>query len=257
MTPVELHWHSNDNFGDALSPWLIRKISRREVVHVAPTGTSIPLVAIGSLLGPDLTRGVIWGSGAAWERDVNDDLPPPSLHFEILATRGPLSFEAVQKRGHEPRAYGDPGLLLAHYANVNRRSDAKAGVICHQIDEEPARRFAARAGMPFLHTFEPIDVVLDALASWDVVISSCLHGLVTATAFGKSMAWCAFSDRMVGDGFKFRDFFASVGVAEPRCSRIETWSDLLRAERQAHPVEPFDTSPLLGCCPVWEHPPDF
>jgi hypothetical protein len=46
-------------------------------------------------------------------------------------------------------------------------------------------------------------------------LSSSLHGLIVAHAYGIPAVWCDFADRphaIAGDGTKFHDYFASIGL---------------------------------------------
>ena len=50
------------------------------------------------------------------------------------------------------------------------------------------------------------------IASSEAVISSSLHGIIAAHYYGVPAAWMQLSNRVVGDGFKFYDYFASVNM---------------------------------------------
>lgn len=248
--PIHLYWHVCDNFGDALSPWIVEQVTGQSVAfadaHVADG--PIPIIAIGSILGPGLRRGRVWGAGSAFERDLQPgSLPEPSERFQIAATRGPLSAELVRRSGHDPKAYGDPGLLLPRYFTPDDRPSHRVGMICSWIDAEISAAIAAHH-VPVVSTFAPRDRIINEIASWDLVVSSCLHGLVTGIAYGKAVAWSRVSDNMVGDGFKFLDFFASLGIADPICTDVAQISDLKSAELHAYEAS-FDTDLLLEAFP--------
>jgi hypothetical protein len=52
------------------------------------------------------------------------------------------------------------------------------------------------------------------IASCDFVVSSSLHGLIAADAFGIPNVWVRWSDRVAGGSWKFLDYFRSVGRPE-------------------------------------------
>lgn len=56
---------------------------------------------------------------------------------------------------------------------------------------------------------------IDELCSCDCVISSSLHGLIIAEAYGIPTLWVKFSDEINGDDFKFYDYYASIGLSVP------------------------------------------
>lgn len=80
---------------------------------------------------------------------------------------------------------------------------------------------------------DPLAVV-DRIRACRVILSSSLHGLVVAHAYGIPAAWVQFSDKLSGDGSKFRDHAASIGVELVPASDIH------------------DASPVVG---QWDHRP--
>ena len=54
----------------------------------------------------------------------------------------------------------------------------------------------------------PKEVVEDIL-SCELVLSSSLHGIITAHAYGIPAVWLELSGRLVGGGYKFHDYYSS------------------------------------------------
>jgi hypothetical protein len=63
---------------------------------------------------------------------------------------------------------------------------------------------------------EPEAVFRD-VAACESILSSSLHGLITADSFGIPSAWIELSSKVLGDGFKFRDYFSSIGIRHEPC----------------------------------------
>jgi hypothetical protein len=83
-----------------------------------------------------------------------------------------------------------------------------------------------------------------------MIVSSSLHGLIIAHAYGREAAWLKFSDRPLGDDFKFRDYWASIGWPDhaPYDVRVRPFVDpaeLVAAPRNAE----IDMFALLDTCP--------
>jgi hypothetical protein len=70
----------------------------------------------------------------------------------------------------------------------------------------PGARFVDVTGNP--HT------ALEAIAGASTIVSSSLHGIVLADAFGLPRMWDWF-DGVQAQGFKFRDYGSVVGAFEP------------------------------------------
>lgn len=63
---------------------------------------------------------------------------------------------------------------------------------------------------------KPIDVVKE-IASCETILSSSLHGLIVADSFhipNKHILLYPYGERMLGDGFKFADYYSSYGLKD-------------------------------------------
>lgn len=216
--PIYGNWSRRGNglnFGDELAPYLLTTLSRRPVVYASARtpGTEV-FLTVGSVLTRAGRDTVVWGSGM-----LSQDHPPPARGSKILAVRGPLSFEAVTERvGHEePNVpFGDPALLLGLLFPDKIRPKYKLGVVAHYVDEKAVSRIVSqkrpRGIRQISISTDDVDSFVAAIKSCGVILSSSLHGLIVANALGRPAIWAKFSDRVLGDGFKFRDYGASVGL---------------------------------------------
>jgi hypothetical protein len=130
--------------------------------------------------------------------------------------RGPLTRANVLKHGGAcPTVYGDPALLLPLFCPASEKVH-KVGLVPHYQDYAKLRRYGD--SMPV------IDVVnKDALATarqisaCEKIISTSLHGIIAAHAYGIPAAYVVAS-KLHGDGTKFDDYYASVGLDAVRSS---------------------------------------
>ena len=216
MNSLKLHWASGKkNFGDWLSPALCEVLSGRPIIHAEPNRCD--LIAVGSILGrvkqPWFGRRIhVWGTGYIEPQPVVS-----GKHF-YHALRGHKTGALL--RNVEVEAYGDPGLLcdllLPDYGHVGK--EYRLGLVPHYQDlEHPAvRQFIDRQPRTtLLHVFSETREFLRKLASCEFVISSSLHGLVAADAFGIPNVWAKLSDGVRGGDFKFHDYYSVFGLERP------------------------------------------
>ncbi len=206
--PVKAYWwRERPNFGDALTPYLLERFAGLKVRWDSISHSSV--ASVGSILEhiPPLWDGYILGSGKLQEFS--------RLHLhtntaKVLALRGPLSARGVSGSF----ALGDPGLLAAELVGYQaKRWDL--GVIPHWQDAELVPRFQALIKRPYTVRVidpgdEPLKVVREIGACRRVVTSS-LHGMIVADAFGlpRRVELCPALAQDGGD-FKFRDYSASI-----------------------------------------------
>jgi pyruvyltransferase len=206
-------WNEVPNFGDALAPLLLEHFADLKVEWGTISHSRI--ASVGSILEhvPPLWDGFILGSGRLKENS--------SLHLrgltsgitaKILALRGPLTARSI------PGTYaiGDPGILADELVGVQEKK-WDLGIIPHFTDSELAPRF--RALIPKKHSVRVIHpggdplTVLREIGACHRVVTSSLHGMIVADAFGipRRVEYCKKMDADGGD-FKFRDFSASIGM---------------------------------------------
>lgn len=200
------------NFGDELSPAVVRAVTGRPVAWRPPERAD--LVAIGSVLELLLdVRGsaAVWGTGLRLPRGPR----APSRPQRVLAVRGALTRHALDLREDVPA--GDPGLLAPRLAK--RRPGRRSGMVFlphyrtwssrrGRADLGRARALGLRVVAPTL----PVDDVLEAVAASEFVATSSLHGLVVAHALGTPAHLVAAGDTALAEpGFKFSDYASAMG----------------------------------------------
>ena len=211
-------------------------------------------MCIGSMLHDCNSQTIVWGSGFLSDDDKFRLKEKPK---KVLAVRGKLSRQFLLEQGVEcPEVYGDPALLLPlFYKKQNIKKQYKLGIVAHIYDE----------GNPFVQGLKGNnDVIIISLQSYDnwlhvidkiceceLILSSSLHGIIVSDAYGIPNAWVEFSDKVVGNGFKFRDYFSSVSknVSEP--IRITTPIDINNLDKYKETWESptCDLSELVKACP--------
>jgi pyruvyltransferase len=96
-----------------------------------------------------------------------------------------------------------------------------------------------------------IEEFVDQIVGCELVVSSSLHGLIAAEAYGIPAVWIELSDRVLGAGFKFHDYFLGSGrvVEGPiRVGKTTTIGELRRAAMVWRP--PFERGAgLLDAAP--------
>jgi pyruvyltransferase len=201
------------NFGDWIGPYLFKAFTGRDPLfcYPAPTGRCRVQISAGSILRyitrPDVAE--VWGSGVI-TRDETFARP-----LKIYSVRGPHSQARCHAQGYAcPDVFGDPGILMPQVYKPARPLTHRVGLVPHYRDIDDVR--AACAGRDDLLIIDvrcPVETVIDDVLSCEGIVSSSLHGLIMAHAYGRPAAWVEFSDRVNGDGVKFHDHFSSGGIS--------------------------------------------
>lgn len=201
------------NFGDDLNMPLIKSISGKSPTAVNqsfgnPTNKIIYLV-IGSVLQWADRNSIVWGTGYMSPNSRMREKPR-----KICAVRGRLTREQLFRQGFDcPETYGDPALLYPRFYMPVVDKKFKLGIMPHYIDQNVVtlNRFKNIPGVLFINARQTVNKVVDDINSCEKIVSSCLHGLIVADAYGIPSLWIKLSDKVLGNGFKFRDYFSSVG----------------------------------------------
>lgn len=254
-------WTVTKNFGDLLSPYLIEKLTGKPVKLVqlgSPIHRRIfslrksqfSYLAIGSIIGRAKAKSVVWGSGA-FGTETEKHL---SKLAKYLAVRGPLTRNLLRIYGIQcPEVYGDPGLLIPTVFNPVVEKKYKVGVIL-RWSEQDWNNVESEGDIKKIYLgTDDIEGTLTDILSCEKIVSSSLHGIILADAYGIPSAWLS-STTPKGLEFKFYDYFISVNkVQKPQSFNFSvakiTLNDL---ESQLHfddRLIEFDKEKLLDACP--------
>jgi pyruvyltransferase len=238
--PLPTYWfHAEDNLGDLVSPVALAYVS-----GLTPTLVSRhfagKVLAVGSVL-QNLRKGdIVWGAGA-----IRDTPIQPPLGVQFLAVRGPLTRSLIQ--AEVPEVYGDPALLLPRFFLPAVRPHCEVGLVPHALDRDVMRSYDTKVKV--------IDVAgrwqdtVSSIASCDVVVSSSLHGIILAEAYGVPAVWVRASDRLSGGSFKFDDYYLSTG--RDRRRPVDWNEGLMAAVKAAEPAPALDAGVLIDAwCPT-------
>lgn len=189
------------NFGDALTPWLLTEAGYYPRLS---TAVDAKVIGVGSLLEmvPESYTGAVWGTGLLYGAPV----PLPHAHF--LAVRGALTRDALDLP-HDT-VLGDPGLLVSRYSRRRVRPTSSVGLVVHHAHAGDAIWNLLATLIPGSRLIDPVGApksVVRQIAQCQGILTSSLHGLITADALGIPGAWLEFpSSPLRGGDFKFRDY---------------------------------------------------
>ncbi|WP_163560666.1 polysaccharide pyruvyl transferase family protein [Halomonas sp. NO4] len=254
------------NWGDSLNPYLIQKLSKKKVYNVLYPRVNFfkvtqrlrvtnkpEYIVVGSVLSWGHFRdGVaeVWGAGFM-SAAGRVKYKPKAIH----AVRGELSRELLIKQGIScPKVFGDPALIMPYiYKPDIKTSSNLVGVIPHYVDKP----FFSGENYPQDENLKVIDIeqdtesFIDQVMECGVVLSSSLHGLIVADAYGIPSRRVVFSNNISGGDFKFRDYYSGIGheyVPPLKVDQISALYDIAGG-CETHSISKDALSLLLRACP--------
>lgn len=220
---IKLYWHrgkgrvdaSQQNFGDYLSPLIVEAVSGRSVIY-APLKEA-EMMAIGTILANEpkarrygfKRRIHVWGSGCGQPDEQFSD-----RHY-YHAVRGRETKDRILGGG-EGMVFGDPGLLAELLVLKPSEKKYKFGFVPHYVDAKRSDvvSFINDSDVHVIDVFAQPELVLEQIASCEFVVSSSLHGLVVADAYGVPNVRVRISTGLI-DELKFADYYSAYSMVEP------------------------------------------
>lgn len=245
---VYSHERSNNakNFGDDLSLSMCEYASGKSLVRGDQKHADI--YGVGSLLqifnsrkrsikytASRMLHGrkplVIWGTG------VIDDSTIYLPRANVLAVRGPNTAKALGLKTAIP--FGDPGLLVSDIIAAPTKV-GKIGVVPHYVDKaHPVFTEVAKdTQFMIIDVEDDWENTVSQIAKCDLILSSSLHGLIVADAYGIPNQWLEFSNKVIGAGFKFRDYAGGVGRTAMTQVEVSGLADIYVAASMAQTAGP-------------------
>ncbi len=255
-------WDLKSNFGDQITPWLIEMLTGRPAYNtmgLPRAGQAV--MAAGSII-TGMNRGdmTVWGSGLI--------SPLDDLKVEILRSRAPRKIAAVRgertrselttRLGWDvPATLGDPALLLPTYFTPYSRSESSKlpALVPHYAHRKLLPENREENGFETVDVRKPPEVVVAQIANASSIVSTSLHGLIIAQAYGVPWIWLRITDQeLIGEDFKFEDFFSTVeksGVASVETTTNEAANlDIVGLAAQATlPQSRFSSDALIDAFP--------
>lgn len=251
------------NWGDDINYFFLRDIVKRPVVLFNRTSLAFRLnlrnyLIIGSTI--DLLckrRTEVWGAGI-----INSHSKLKVKPSKVYAVRGPLTRQRLQEEGVAcPEIYGDPALLTPLYYCPRQKKRYKYGIIAHVSNQEMIAGFTLD-GVPMAQSRDTLVInmgryahwhdIIDQVCSCESILSSSLHGLIVAEAYGVPNLWLEFGKPLMGAHFKFHDFFLSIHRDRSKPFVIkgkELSSVTLDTELGQWKQGEIDLQPLINACP--------
>ena len=218
------------NVGDLLNPYLIPKLTGREIVR-AQSDVRNHIRAVGSVLGSASQRSFIWGSGSI------DGKPPrkPVDPARVFALRGENTLALCRDRFGltKPVPLGDPAILMPQLYNPDVEKQHRIGLVPHFLDFDFVSGIAADMdGVTVLDVRQQPEPFVDELKKCEFVMSSSLHGLILADAYRVPNMWVKFTSELMGDQWKFEDYFTTTDARECQRTTITDRSSLEEASER-------------------------
>src|ERR1700745_3796269 len=189
-------WHSTPNFGDVVSKPILEFLTGQEV-RLVGGGDPDKIMATGSIIETARPGDIIWGSGH--NRNTSLKLP---IDISILAVRGPITRSLISQP-EVPEVYGDPAILLPLVYDPVVEKQYKVGLIPHYIDKD----IVTSASGHIINIQDDWKKVVREIKKCELIISSSLHGIIAAEVYGVPAVWAVWSNRIVGEGMKYQDYF--------------------------------------------------
>jgi pyruvyltransferase len=186
-------WKDHNNFGDWLTPALLKKLLKIECEWAEPVDADF--IGAGSYLDTFNNypfTGTVWGTGI-----MSRDSYPDLSHARVLALRG------VNTKTHCKShciVLGDPGLLASSLVKEDIPVNHDIGFIPHWNDKETVVEGAYK-----IKITNSIETVIKDAMSCKRIVSTSLHGLILADSLGLPRMW-KYTDANPGEGFKFYDY---------------------------------------------------
>lgn len=228
---LNVYYAKVPNMGDILNVMVIEKLFGYKVKrHTYLTGE---LSAIGSGLGqftlsnnvaisfvqrlfgimfPSVT---IWGTGFICKKERDNGFYRKKMRF--AAVRGELSKRRVERiLGYKLNiSVGDAGILASYLLEEPTNKKFKVGIIAHYKEQdEPifTKLLNNYNNATFIDVRQHPSVVIKQIAECETIISSSLHGLIIADSFCIPNIHIVVSNKLLGDGFKFDDYYSSYHI---------------------------------------------
>lgn len=230
MKPLGVYYYKYPNFGDLLNEEIMKKLFA--LPFTFEEFTTADLIVIGSILDRIVSEGKIGGGDKKKQKSADQkkklhvwgtglmyayEQPSPVIRpVRVHALRGELTRRQFSEMlGKDISCtLADPGLLSSLLVPPAGEKRWKVGIIPHYVDSQDEVFRQMETYYPDalrINVQDKTETVLEQISACETVLSTSLHGLIVADAYGVPNCWCVNSDRILGNGYKYHDHFSAFG----------------------------------------------
>lgn len=203
-----------ENVGDSLNAPILSWLGLEFDELTTDRSERGKFVGIGSLMTAVRKGDTVWGTGIMRP----DAKYTKAAGARFLAVRGKHTRQHLISKGvkNVPEVYGDPALLLPLIYNPkwDFGHNVKVAYMPHYIEKDEFKRQHGKLkpGEWFIDA-ETTDwkKVVRQIKQADLLVTSSLHGIILADAYGVPVEWTGYSDKIIGGKWKFFDYFSVTG----------------------------------------------
>lgn len=195
-------WVKNDkNFGDLLTPLILEYF---DIPYKFTSKDQANILCVGSIARHARDNTVVLGSGM-----INSRKEKLNPNADWRFVRGPYTRQRVIDCGGTcPEIYGDAAMLLPLICPPKEK-EYEIGIVPHFVDYNNVKENYPNYNVINVVNENPLEVAKE-ISKCKKIISSSLHGIIAAHAYGIPAAWVKFSNNVKGDDVKFYDYFEGV-----------------------------------------------
>ena len=212
---LKVNFVPSSNFGDTSVSYMLHKLE----IPFIWTHHSVEkkILMTGSILGVGSRKDtIVWGTGI-----IHNNIKPLT-NCEYRAVRGPRTLEKLKIVGIDIDniVLGDPAMVLPKIHMPQEEKKYKLGIVPHIMDFDYVRKHMNDNSSKFQNTLlinpntstDKIEDFINKINQCEKIISTSLHGIICAHAYGIRAKWMRVGDKLMGDDVKFYDHFESVGI---------------------------------------------
>jgi len=251
------------NWGDIITKFILehfsgKKLNDDDVFYFDEAGL-VPfkngkIIGAGSSMVFTQPNDYVWGTGLISKIGFNE------IPKKVYSVRGPITRGLLLEAGWDvPEKYGDPALLFPKIYHPKVEKKYKYGLIPHYVDYNS--NFSLKCinnledlGFKIINVTSGLYEFIDEVLECEKILSSSLHGLIVADAYGIPNYRMEIQNLILGRDFKYLDYYAS--VKREYYPRFELKVDTTMDEIEELEFEVGDTSiseKLLENAP-WDDP---
>jgi len=215
---INLAWWAKPfpgNFGDWLSPLIVSHYTDKKVIFQSPIkmATHQHMIGLGSIGRFIKPNSVVVGTG------ISTDELTLAKSANYISVRGPVTARVVKESGGtDVTSFGDPGVLISRIFPVERKTTNGKVALVRHFTHKPIP-IVLEQNMEELDIFmshpDQIKSLVEALNTYDRVVTSAMHIFITCQSYGIPCALITFEgfeDSVHGNGIKYGDYAQGVGL---------------------------------------------